>query len=83
LLKTTLGHRPFNAPTQQDIHPSPFGYIICNYFILAIMMMQSQALRASSIRGQALVATSQQRAVLVGRQAKLQVECRSLEAGMF
>lgn len=46
------------------------------------MMMQSQALRTSTVHGQKVVAKSVQRSsLLAGRKATVQVECRSIEAG--
>lgn len=45
--------------------------------------MQSQALRTSTVHGQKVVARSSQRSsAFVGRKATVQVQCRTIEAGM-
>lgn len=47
------------------------------------MMMQSQALRSSTVHGQKVVSRSSQRSsAIVGRTATVQVQCRTIEAGM-
>lgn len=58
-----------------------YHFIIVARSILK-MMMQSQALRTSTVHGQRVVTKSAQRSsAFVGRKATLQVECRSIEAG--
>ena len=47
------------------------------------MMMQSQALRTSTLHGQKVVAKSTQRSSAFVARATVQVQCRTTEAGMI